>query len=358
MTKKYRGEIRTKVIMRNKAVFWSMKGGSNHFDGRMPRRGRITAAAILMSSWAVSACTPATSYVGIPLRGNIEPQLQVLASKASSGDKAAKLTLGIKFETGDGVEQNLRLARHLYLEAATDSGGTRILYVPAAGRHSHGMSVPFDTGKRNPGLIEARIRFESIDQEIRKRERQDRNAGTRSDRFSNDFPVSESKPSILLGAGDRTVPYAKQIQPPLRVGSRRTVKGRLNFVDMDGNDSRICRALAPAFKLEYQAKTVDCTAAVYSLRPDNGPPRTVYGLQITFDPERSQQLLDDLDIVYPDGTTVLQPSPENSRDEGKDMCGSFAISDASAGTEKFPIVIAPMKNGKVDQNFNGRCANG
>jgi len=249
------------------------------------------------------------------------------------------------------------LARHLYLEAATDSGGTRIVYVPAAGRHSRSMSVPFDTGKRNPGLIEARIRFESIDQEIRKRERQDRNARTRSDRFSNDFPVSESEPSILLGAGDRTVPYTRQIQPSLRVGSRRTVRGLLNVVDMHGNDSRICRALAPAFKLEYQAKTVECTAAVYSLRRDDGPPRTVYGLQITFDPERSQQLLDDLDIVYPDGTTVLQPSPEDSRDEGKDMCGSFVIAEVGSGTDNFDVVIAPKQKRKVDGNFDRSCPN-
>tara|TARA_B100001105_G_scaffold179498_1_gene144963 strand:- start:133 stop:1140 length:1008 start_codon:yes stop_codon:yes gene_type:complete len=334
-----------------------MKWCSNYFGDRMPRRGRINAAAVLMSSCAVSACTPATSYLGIPLRGNIEPQLRALALKASSGDKVAKLNLGTKFETGDGVEQNLRLARQLYLEAATDSGGTRIVHVPAAGRHSRSMSVPFDTGKRNPGLIEARIRFESIDQEIRKRERQARNAGMRSDRFSNDFRVSESEPSILLGAGDKTVPYARQIQPPLRVGSRWTVRGRLNFVELHGNDSRICRALAPAFKLEYQAKTVDCTAAVYSLRRGDGSPRTLYGLQITFDLERSQQLLDDLDIVYPDGTTVLQPSPEDSRDEGKDMCGSFVIAEVGADADNFDVVIAPKQERKVDGDFNGSCPN-
>lgn len=75
-----------------------------------------------------------------------------LAQMAQRGDKQAQFELGIRFEQGMGVEQNLRNACKLYNRAATQSGGTIWVYSPPVGNGTSGRVIPINQGPIVPGL--------------------------------------------------------------------------------------------------------------------------------------------------------------------------------------------------------------
>ncbi|WP_143084890.1 SEL1-like repeat protein [Novosphingobium sp. CF614] len=103
------------------------------------------------------------SYMGIPLfAGQVAPELQQLAARARAGDKQAQLDLGIAFEEGHGVEQDLGKARDLYRLAASDSGGPVWVYVPSVGNGTKGRVMQVDRGPKMSGLAEAKARLDLL----------------------------------------------------------------------------------------------------------------------------------------------------------------------------------------------------
>lgn len=81
---------------------------------------------------------------------------------AMSGDKQAQLDLGIRFEEGVGVRRDLRKAKKLYLQAASDGGGTIWVYSPPVGNGSSGRVMPIQAGLKILGLSEAVRRLKEI----------------------------------------------------------------------------------------------------------------------------------------------------------------------------------------------------
>jgi hypothetical protein len=101
--------------------------------------------------------------MGIPLNaGQAASDLQSLAVRARSGDKQAQLQLGVMFEEGHGVSQSAIWATELYRMAASDSGGTRWIYVPSPGGNAPARTIPFDGGLAQKGLNDAKMRLLSI----------------------------------------------------------------------------------------------------------------------------------------------------------------------------------------------------
>jgi hypothetical protein len=120
-------------------------------------------ACAAVSLAAVSACA-AHSYMGIPLvPGRASPELQSLAHRAQSGDKQAQLDLGVRFEEGNGVPVDRKRAIILYRQAASDSGGTIWVYSPPVGNEAHGRVIQVGGGSRKPGLTQAKLRLEAMD---------------------------------------------------------------------------------------------------------------------------------------------------------------------------------------------------
>jgi hypothetical protein len=95
---------------------------------------------------------------GIDLRTpDLDPAIRALAEHALyAQDKQAMLDLGIALEEGQGIAANPCAARQLYAMAAAPSGGTVMVYVPAAPAAGVAARVePFDRGPRQEGSVEA-----------------------------------------------------------------------------------------------------------------------------------------------------------------------------------------------------------
>ncbi len=96
-------------------------------NANLPCLAALLAAALLMGGCA------SQQYMGVSLKpGGADPAVQALAARASAGDKQAQLDLGIRFEEGAGVARDLPAAKKLYRQAASDSGGSRLLLVPSS----------------------------------------------------------------------------------------------------------------------------------------------------------------------------------------------------------------------------------
>jgi hypothetical protein len=94
----------------------------------LPCLSALLAAAALVLSGCASQ-----QYMGVSLKpGGADPAVQALAARASTGDKQAQLDLGIRFEEGAGVARDLTAAKKLYRQAASDSGGSRLLLMPSS----------------------------------------------------------------------------------------------------------------------------------------------------------------------------------------------------------------------------------
>lgn len=121
--------------------------------------GIAATAALLL----LPACASPNSYIGIPLSsGQVDPELQLVTSRARAEDKHAQLELGIRFEEGRGVPVDVGRARRLYRQAASDSGGTVWVYSPPVGNGTKGRVMPVETGRRQAGLREAKRRLEAL----------------------------------------------------------------------------------------------------------------------------------------------------------------------------------------------------
>jgi len=91
-----------------------------------PCLSALMAAALLMGGCA------GQQYMGVSLKpGGADPAVQALAVRASAGDKQAQYELGRWFE--DSTDANgVKKAIALYRQAASDSGGSRLLLVPSS----------------------------------------------------------------------------------------------------------------------------------------------------------------------------------------------------------------------------------
>jgi hypothetical protein len=117
-------------------------------------------AILAVATLSLAACAAPTSYMGVSLQpGAAASQIQSLARAGLSGDKHAQLALGIAYEEGKGVIQDLKKARKLYRAAAAPSGGTTYIYVPATRKGGKGYVAPVDLGPKVVGLVEARERL-------------------------------------------------------------------------------------------------------------------------------------------------------------------------------------------------------
>lgn len=103
------------------------------------------------------------SYLGVSnAKAELPPNMQRLVERARRGDKHAQLELGIRLEEGRGVRRNLSEARHFYALAASDDGGPTWVYVPSPGGRSPARVLPGDSGRRQLGLPEAKLRLEML----------------------------------------------------------------------------------------------------------------------------------------------------------------------------------------------------
>jgi|TARA_R100000501_G_scaffold17919_1_gene34799 hypothetical protein len=122
---------------------------------------RIFATACLLF---LTSCG-STTYPGIDLSGRPASEeafeIQQLALRAELGDKGAQLELGQRYETGDGVLCDVKVARRLYEQAATNSGGRQQVYSPPVG-DVPGQMMVVDIGREQNGLPEAQARLKAL----------------------------------------------------------------------------------------------------------------------------------------------------------------------------------------------------
>lgn len=110
------------------------------------------------------SCAAPNSYAGISFASGAAPvNLQEWARRAQLGDKEAQLELGVRFEEGNGVPVNLARAKSLYRSAATTSGGTAFVYVPASRPGRKGMIIPISRYPKIQGLELAKQRLKKIE---------------------------------------------------------------------------------------------------------------------------------------------------------------------------------------------------
>jgi hypothetical protein len=88
-------------------------------------------SALLAAALSMGGCA-GQQYMGVSLKpGGADPAVQALAVKAQGGDKQAQYELGRWFEDSTDAD-GLKKAKRLYRQAASDSGGSRLLLVPSS----------------------------------------------------------------------------------------------------------------------------------------------------------------------------------------------------------------------------------
>lgn len=137
-------------------------GGSAKVRTSSARLLKLVPAVLCITA----GCAP-REYVGVPLDSfAIAPEVRMLARAASRGDKRAQLSLGERFEAGDGVPRDLGRAARLYAEAAIDEPGTQWVYSPRVGSGDVGRMIGLRGGLSSRGLPEARERLERLTSRI------------------------------------------------------------------------------------------------------------------------------------------------------------------------------------------------
>lgn len=123
-------------------------------------RRPLSAMVCVLLPLVMSGCA-SSSYMGIGFApGSADPALQQLAQLARVGDKQAQLDLGKRFEAGDGVPEDKRLAVRLYRQAASDSGGVVWVYAPSPGGGAPARVIPVNSGPKQAGLVEAQRKLD------------------------------------------------------------------------------------------------------------------------------------------------------------------------------------------------------
>lgn len=219
-------------------------------------RSAAAAAALLC---ALSGCATTGSYAGVPLGpGAADPELQSLARRAEAGDKHAQLELGIRYEEGRGVPENLERAKSLYRAASSDGGGSQFAYSPgtAGGR---GQWVVFDAGGAGAGLAEASLRLYAID------------------------PASAMRRVSAWVAGGKSEP-------------------------------EVCARLSPSLRFLAGAEITNCAAYAFDVKPQRGPNFTAYDVVAYISPEDAAERDYPTDLVDPPVPTLV---PDSRRVQGE-----------------------------------------
>ena len=124
---------------------------------------RLAAALVLGATGLAGGCAASPSYMGLNLAApELPTELRDLARRAQAGDKQAQLDLGIAFEEGRGVARDLGMARRLYAQAASDSGGTVWVYAPSPGGGAPAHVVSVDRGPKQAGMVAAKTRLQLL----------------------------------------------------------------------------------------------------------------------------------------------------------------------------------------------------
>ena len=90
---------------------------------------------------------------------------------ARRGDKRAQFELGRRYEYGDGVERNLRLALRWYSRAARTSSVQTYVYSGPIGSERHGRAIPVGVPTSAVGIPAAALRAHTIRQTLKGIER-------------------------------------------------------------------------------------------------------------------------------------------------------------------------------------------
>lgn len=114
---------------------------------------RLSTLVIGVAILSTLGCTR-SSYMGISFNsGEVAPEVQSLAQRAKSGDKQAQFELGVRFEEGNGVPTDKQRAIKLNRMAASDGGGTQMMFVPHNG---YVQATPVSSGQLTTGLAAAK----------------------------------------------------------------------------------------------------------------------------------------------------------------------------------------------------------
>lgn len=121
---------------------------------QLSKLGLLLSLLLLAGCATRSDCSlnPAAAFPGRSI------EVASLECGASRGDRSAQLALGILYEEGAGVPQDLPRAAQLYRIASTFTSGTLYIWSPQVGR-SPGRIVPLRTGNDQPGLPDAAYRL-------------------------------------------------------------------------------------------------------------------------------------------------------------------------------------------------------
>lgn len=117
----------------------------------------------LGAAFGLTAACASNPYAGVSLEpGAADPELQDEIRRAMAGDKYAQLSLGVRYETGDGVSVDYKKARQFYHQAAGDSSGVIWIYMPPTNKNDRGRVHPVSYGKKEQGLIEAKSKLKNL----------------------------------------------------------------------------------------------------------------------------------------------------------------------------------------------------
>ena len=137
-------------------------------------RGRIpccAAAACLWGATLAGCAVESGSRVAAAAAAGETPErgahtagqnVETLIAAAGRGDKQAQVELAKRYEAGDGVKQDLRLAEQLYSAAANTNGDTDYLFLPPTRPDTPGAMIPADGYRGKTGLPEAKRRLRAL----------------------------------------------------------------------------------------------------------------------------------------------------------------------------------------------------
>lgn len=119
----------------------------------------------LMSILAFMAMLTACAGVSMPGCASpsaSDPDLAELQTKACAGDKRAQFHLAQRYESGDGVTLDMKLAVLWYTKAAADIRDTTSVYSAPVGSEKYGRVLTFDNGLKQAGYTPAQFRLAEI----------------------------------------------------------------------------------------------------------------------------------------------------------------------------------------------------
>ncbi len=111
-------------------------------------------AALMLSGCASSA--DQTAECELQTTGLIPDQL---ASRACGGDAFAQYEIGLIYENGTDIPENLRKAAKWYKRAAARKSPTAPIYLAPVGNQRTGWVMPVQTGPVSPGDADAQYRL-------------------------------------------------------------------------------------------------------------------------------------------------------------------------------------------------------